>query len=214
MDSQHLRKKTIDAYNQIASHYSRTHFNPSFWQKEFLTFQSLIKGRRVIDVGCGAGRDAILFYNNGFDYTGIDASAPMLAEARKRLPQGNFMLKDFYNLDFPTSSFDGFWASASLLHVPKKEVGQVLKELQRILKPQGVGFISLKQKRDIDETVIKQEKLGGIERFFAFYTKEEFENILKSCGSEILHFHTKWEEDGTCWLCFFVGKKGDPYLIK
>lgn len=75
------KQKTIDTYNKIAPNYSESHF-VHFWVEEFEKFKNYIPGKKVLDIGCGAGRDAAIFVENGFDYTGIDASEGMLNIAK------------------------------------------------------------------------------------------------------------------------------------
>ena len=147
----YYKEKIRKTYDKIAPKFSATHFE-HFWIEDF------IDGKKVLDIGCGAGRDAAVFVENEFDYTGIDASKGMLKVAADRVPKGIFKQMDFYNLEFPDNSFDGFWAAASFLHVPKEDAGKVIKEAKRILKPGGVGFISIKEKTEIDEGVIEEEK--------------------------------------------------------
>ncbi len=200
-----FHQDTIKTYNKIAQHYNKTHFNSSFWKKEFKLFKSLISGNKIVDIGCGAGRDATLFLQNNFDYTGLDASSEMLKEARKRAPTGKFILGNFYQLDFPDETFDGFWAAASLLHAPKTDIESVLNEILRILKPGGVGFISLKETQNIDEGMIKEDKYGGIKRYFSFYTPKELGKILKKTGSVVIK-NLIHKEGDTNWLCYFVKK--------
>jgi ubiquinone/menaquinone biosynthesis C-methylase UbiE len=199
-------KLTVDAYDKIAEEFSRRN-GVSLYGKEYDLFGSLLKkGTVVLEIGCGTGRDAEELVNRGFDYTGMDASEGMLAIARERVKTGKFMLGDFYHLDFPDGAFDGFWAAASFLHVPKKDIDVVLGEATRILKPEGIGFISLKQKTTMDEGYIKEEKAGGIERYFAFYSQDEIEGILKRNHFEVLQTTTLTEKDGTIWLCCFIRK--------
>lgn len=198
--------ETIETYNKIASHFSSSHFDTAFWQKEFGIFKKLVSGKKIVDIGCGAGRDAVLFTEEGFDYLGIDASEGLIAEAKKRVAQAKFLIQDFYHLDLPKGSFDGFWAAASILHIPKAEAVEVLKNLRELLKPNGIGFISIKEKRDLDEGIIEENKYGGIKRFFAFYTDTEFQKILTTSGFSIIESHTLIEADDiqTHWLCYFI----------
>ena len=136
-----VKRKTTETYNKIASVYSNTRV-AHFWIDEFDFFKSVIDGERVIDMGCGEGRDAIIFTQNGFDYTGIDISEGMLKIAKKRVVGGVFQQADFSETDFPSSTFDGFWAAASFIHIPKNDIKSVLQETKRITKNGGVGFIS------------------------------------------------------------------------
>jgi ubiquinone/menaquinone biosynthesis C-methylase UbiE len=200
-----IKQKTTETYDKIASSYSSSHFD-HFWIEEFDFYKSIIKGKKVIDLGCGAGRDAAVFVKNGFDYTGIDISEGMLKVASERVPEGKFQKMDFYKTIFPDSTFDGFWAAASFLHAPKKDIVGVLQEAKRITKNDGVGFVSVKEKKEIDEGMIEENKYGGISRYFSFYTQNEFKNILEQNGFSVLRMSTHKEDNGqrTNWLCYFV----------
>jgi ubiquinone/menaquinone biosynthesis C-methylase UbiE len=201
-------KSTIDAYNKIAEEFHSRN-SVTLYGKEYGIYKELIgKGNKILEIGCGTGRDAEELIKLGFYYTGIDASEGMLKIAQEKVKEAKFILGDFYKLDFPSESFDGFWAAASFLHVPKVEIDKVLGEAYRILKQEGIGFISLKQKTVMDEGVIKETKAGGIERYFAFYEKGEFENILERNKFEVVDITTVQENDKdiTTWLCYFVRK--------
>lgn len=202
-------EKTIEAYDKMADDYRTRNSNP-FYTEEYDAFSKFFgEKKKILEIGCGIGRDAEELKKRGFTYTGIDASWRMLAFARERIPMSDFRRMDFYAMDFPDGSFDGFWASAAFLHAPKNEVNKALLETKRILVPHGVGFISMKEKTTMDEGAIHEEKAGGIDRYFSFYTEEEFRAILEESGFEILDAHKKEENDPahTVWLCFFVKKK-------
>lgn len=199
--------KTTESYNKIAEDYNKRNYK-HFWQEEYKFYKSIISGKKIIDLGCGAGRDAEVFVKDGFDYLGVDSSSEMLKIAQKRVPDGRFEIMDFRNINQPDESFDGFWASASLLHFPKKEVPVILKSFFNLLKNNGVGFISVKEKRGMDEGFIKEEKCGGIERYFSFFTELEMDDFLNKAGFSVIKHLYLFEEvpSDTKWLCFFVKK--------
>lgn len=200
--------RTIRTYDRIAPQFSKAHLRPDFWRPEFNAFKRLVPGKKVIDIGCGTGRDAVLFTKARFDYVGVDASRGMLSVARKRARAGKLILMSFYDLKFPAHAFDGFWAAASLLHISKRRIGRVLRAIRRILKPHGIGFIRVKEKTNLSEGLLKEEKWGGIERYFSFYTQTEFAAALEKSGWRIVKSYTKRENDPdrTSWLCYFVKK--------
>ena len=202
------KKETLLTYAKIAEDYNKANFQP-FWIEEFEKYKNLVSGKKILDIGCGAGRDSMVFTQSGFEYTGIDASPEMLAIAKERAPSGNYHKMDFYHLEFPDNTFDGFWAAASFLHVPKAEMVTVLSEAKRVIKPGGFGFISLKEKDDLEEGMITQERFGGvISRYFAFYTKDEFKRYIDDAGFDLVGDTTYRENDErhTVWLGFFVKK--------
>ncbi len=201
------KQQTFETYEKIADGYSKSNFDP-FWVKEFETYTSLVPGKKILDIGSGAGRDAVVFTNAGFEYTGIDASPAMLAVAKERAPKGEYKVMDFYHLEFPGATFDGFWAAASFLHVPKVDVSKLLLEAKRVIKAGGVGFISLKERNGMSEGVIEEDRYGGIARYFAFYEKGEFEKYIQEAGFGLVGKAEYHEDDSrkTVWLGFFVKK--------
>lgn len=65
------KQQTINAYNKIAKSFSDTHPD-TIYSAEFAKFKTLLNGKKVLEIGCGTGRDAELFVNAGLDYTGVD----------------------------------------------------------------------------------------------------------------------------------------------
>ncbi len=200
-----VKQKTTKTYDKIASGYSADHF-AHFWIEEFDFYKSIIDGKKVVDLGCGAGRDAAVFVEHGFDYTGVDASEGMLKVASERVPKGKFQKMDFSKTTFQDEEFDGFWAAASFLHIPKKDIAGVLREAKRITKNGGIGFISVKEENGMDEGMIEENTYGGIGRYFSFYTQGEFKNLLEQNGFSVVKMNTHTEDDErkTNWLCYFV----------
>lgn len=99
-------------------------------------------GGRILDAGCGSGRDAAEFARRGFAVTAFDGSARMatLASERTGLP---VLHLTFEKVDW-NEEFDGVWACASLLHLPSEQVGDALDRLARSLRPGGALFVSVK----------------------------------------------------------------------
>lgn len=198
--------RTLESYARIAKVRGKTHANPDFWRSEFEVFRKLLPSGKVIDVGCGSGRDAILFAESGYAYIGIDLSDDMLAGAKELVPNADCRKMDMYALEFPSRSFDGFWATASLLHNPKQNVSRVLQEIGRVVKTGGVGFLAMKEGEG--ERMVKG-RYEGDERFFAFYAQEEFADILRKNGFEVLKQKRDLREynppeSTDVWLCYWV----------
>lgn len=95
----------------------------------------------ILDFGCGPGRDLIAFTKLGHIAVGLEGSARFAAMAR--VHSGcEVWQQDFLKLDLPDARFDGVFANASLFHVPKQQLQQVLQALHDTLKPGGVFFSS------------------------------------------------------------------------
>ena len=97
--------------------------------------------RRILDFGCGPGRDLIALTKLGHEAVGLDGAASFVAMARD-LSGCEVLHQDFLGLDLPAASFDGVFANASLFHVPAQELARVLEELRAALRPGGVLFAS------------------------------------------------------------------------
>jgi SAM-dependent methyltransferase len=99
-------------------------------------------GGRVLDAGCGSGRDAKLFREWGFQVTATEA-APKLAALARAHSGVDVQVMRFDQMAWE-EAFDGIWACASLLHVSRAKLPETLRRLRRALVPGGVWFMSFK----------------------------------------------------------------------
>ena len=102
----------------------------------------LPRGGRILELGCGGGRDAAAMLARGFDVDVTDGSPAMAAEAGARLGYPVRVMR-FDELD-ADAAYDAVWAQASLLHVPKAALAGVLHRVFRALKPGGLHFASFR----------------------------------------------------------------------
>ncbi len=192
---------TITSYNRIAPEYDRQNRRYFLWREEYDLLKKRIQDKQVLEIGCGGGRDARVFLKDKFEYLGIDASKGLLKVARKNNPSGTFRLMDLFDLRFPKQSYGAIWSMATLLHVPKYRLPKVLRSIHALLKPNGFFVVSIKQKRNLDQAVIHQDRYGGVDRFFAFYSNAEFLKVLKKAGFRVLK-SWKRHDDGNIWLSY------------
>jgi SAM-dependent methyltransferase len=96
---------------------------------------------RILDVGCGPGRDLAALRALGHEAVGLDGCRRFVEMAR-RYTGCEVLEQDFLALDLPAARFDGVFANASLFHVPRQELPRVLGELSAALRPRGVLFSS------------------------------------------------------------------------
>lgn len=134
---------TTQYYNQNAQQFFDSTIDvemESLYQK----FLPLIrKGGKILDAGCGPGRDSKAFLDKGFQVEALDASEELVKLASKLtgLPVTH---STFLNYQADNESFDGIWACASLLHVPSNELITTVNHLAEFLKPHGVIYASFK----------------------------------------------------------------------
>jgi ubiquinone/menaquinone biosynthesis C-methylase UbiE len=133
----------------------------------------------ILDAGCGTGRDVRFFKDKGVRATGIDISFYMLIEAKIICPEGRFCVMDMNNLAFNDEMFDGVWACASVIHLPRSHLSETLREFHRVLKKQGILYLSMKQ------GVTEGYSEDG--RFTAYYTDPMLSEALDANGFEMLN---------------------------
>ena len=115
---------------------------------------------RLLDFGCGPGRDLVALSALRHALTGLDGSAEFVRMAREH--SGCEVLEQsFFELDLPEARFDGVFANASLFHVPRALLPRVLRELHMSLVPGGVLFCSNPRSFDVDHEGFKGERYGS-----------------------------------------------------
>lgn len=103
------------------------------------------KGGKILDAGCGSGRDSLHFYKQGYRVTAFDGSENIAALARQKtaLLVAHSTFADLTE----TSLYDGVWACASLLHLSETDMRDAIIRLWRALKPGGAFYMSFKYGR-------------------------------------------------------------------
>jgi SAM-dependent methyltransferase len=96
---------------------------------------------KILDFGCGPGRDLRTFAQLGHIPVGLDGGARFVEMARADTGC-EVWEQDFLRLDLPLAHFDGVFANAALFHVPRQELPRILGQLHATLKPGGVLFSS------------------------------------------------------------------------
>jgi SAM-dependent methyltransferase len=99
-------------------------------------------GGRILDLGCGSGRDTKFFSDQSYEVVAIDASINMV-EATQRIADADVQQLRFDEMDF-VDEFDGIWACASLLHIPETELKNILEKCLQALRSSGTIFASFK----------------------------------------------------------------------
>lgn len=102
----------------------------------------LIPGSTILDVGCGSGRDLLAFRQKGFHAIGLEPSPPLAAIAQTH--SGCKVCMDTVECMSFTTKFDGIWACASLVHLPKTVLSVALTRIRAITKPGAILFLSMR----------------------------------------------------------------------
>ena len=195
---------TLDFYNRNADAYVAETM-PIDMSETYRRFEAhLAPGASILDLGCGSGRDSRHFMEQGFTVTSVDGAEEFCRRASILLgiPVRCLLFQD---LDY-VCAFDAVWASASLLHVPKSEIGSVMGKVAAALKPNGVFFASFKY----GET---EREAGG--RRYSDYTEKDIPWLTQfDDGLQLLEYwiseSSREERAGEQWLnMVFMNRKGN-----
>ncbi|AUC05805.1 class I SAM-dependent methyltransferase [Acinetobacter lwoffii] len=134
--------KTIDYYNNHAEEFTASTFEVDMESLYQPFLAELPEGARILDVGCGPGRDTLAFKNKGYQVDAIDYSEELVKKATQ-LTGIPVRLQSFYEID-ADQAYDGIWACASLLHCERTRLKEVIGKLLSALKPNGMLYMSFK----------------------------------------------------------------------
>lgn len=159
--------KTKDFYNENAQYFFHSTYK-IIMNDLYDDFLHLVKkGGKILDLGCGSGRDLLFFKKKGFKVTGIDFSDKMVKFATE-FTNEPIIQQDIIELSFE-DDFDGIWACASLLHFSEANLKIVLGKMLRALKTDGIIYMSF-----------KYGFFDGVRnnRYFCDYTEEKLTFLL------------------------------------
>jgi ubiquinone/menaquinone biosynthesis C-methylase UbiE len=150
--------------------YSNNILLPSI--QEFLSL--LPSNPRILDLGCGPGYESMRLRNEGAEVVGIDFSEENIKIARERCKTCRFEVMDFKKLDNRFGSFDGVFASASLIHISPENIEAVLKRISGILNVEGFLLASIVDGEGIHENMTELTVDGRkLRRTVYQYTQEQ-----------------------------------------
>lgn len=179
--SDDLHRHTRSAYRATANRY-RTRWataDPLVDAKR--RFAALLDpGATVLDVGCGPGRDLAWFAQAGLKPIGLDPVVEMITDSPDGVP---VIVGDVRRLPLAAGSVDGWWASASLLHLTAVELPRALSELARVSRPAAVGFVSVKRG---DGEELEPVDGGLHHRYFRYWQPDALDQDLEDAGFDII----------------------------
>ena len=168
--------KTQQYYNSNADLFFENTFSIDMGALYSAFEKYLPKSGKILDVGCGSGRDALYFSELGYEVEAFDNSEKLVEMARQKTGL-NIEHKSFYEMT-AVNQYAGIWACASLLHCEKENLVDVVLSLITALEQNGICYLSFKYGTDTRE-------VAG--RYFTDMNEESMTQLLQSFNNiEIL----------------------------
>ena len=138
----------------------------------------------ICDLGCGPGQIARYLHRKGGKTLGVDLSTNMVAEAQRLNTDIHFHQGDMLSLPDANNSWGGIVAFYCIIHIPREQIVDALREMKRVLKLGGVLLLAFHIGTEIKHLDDWWEKPVNLD--FAFYLPAEMESWLKEAGFEFL----------------------------
>ena len=192
---------TIDYYNENAKKYFDLTYNADMSIQYDHFLQYVKRDGKILDFGCGSGRDSLYFKNKGYDVTAIDGSEELCKIAREYtgIDVKNMRFSEFNDIDY----YDGIWACGTLLHLHNSEILEVLKKLRDALKDTGYMFVALKNGKG------EEQILDG--RYYNYFELNDVENLVELIKMDIVEVYMSRSvsnpEETKYWNNFILKKR-------
>jgi len=198
---------SIEFYNTNAEDFYIGTVNADMSETCDKFLQYVKQGGRILDAGCGSGRDSLYFLKQGYEIVSIDASEEMVKMSSRLTGQKTLKMR-FDEINFDTE-FDGVWACASLLHVPKSDIEEVFNKLLKSLKTEGILFASFKYGNN---------ELIRDKRLFNSYDEDGLQDLLRTVTELELIDIWKTQDvrpgrEGESWVSCICKNKGAGRIL-
>lgn len=163
-----MSNRTLEYYNFNVKSFNANTFSADFSQIQQEFLKILTPGSYILDFGCGSGRDTKYFLEQGYKVDAIDGSSELckLASAHTGIKVRQMLFQELHAKE----KYDGIWACASILHVAKNELPDILQRMYNALKSDGTIYASFKYGD------FEGERSG---RYFSDFTEESFGKLVK-----------------------------------
>lgn len=136
--------KSISYYNTYPEKFIQGTIDANMSKHHNRFVKYIKKDGSILDLGCGSGRDSLFFHNNGYQVTSMDGALKMVEHCKTIL--SNPVIHNSFEDYIPDRQFDGIWACASLLHVDRNHLSNIIKKYIAMLKKNGIFFMSFKDR--------------------------------------------------------------------
>ena len=199
---------TLSYYEENASNLSKRYESANVATIHQTLLKTFSPHSKLLEIGCGSGRDASFMLEEGYNITAIDGSQKMIYEAKAIHPALEphlFTMQLPHDLDFEPHSFDGLYSVATLMHLSQEEIMLTIQKIYRLLKEKGKFLFSVSIERDDTD----QNSRDPHQRLFTSLSEEEWLMLCTKQGFSPLH--TEVTTDGlgrsaVVWLTCVVEK--------
>lgn len=192
--------ETLNYYEANAEDFVKNTKKIEFTEIQDKFLRCLPPGAKILDFGCGSGRDTVYFLNKGFEVDAVDGSAELVKLAREYSKIAVRQML-FSELDV-VEMYDGIWACSSILHLSKFDLKEVIQKMLRALKKDGWIYTSF-----------KYGEFEGVRngRYFTDFTEKSFESFMEDIdGVRIKEFWVSGDarpgREGEKWLNLLLQK--------
>jgi ubiquinone/menaquinone biosynthesis C-methylase UbiE len=203
-DYRHIEQTYDEGSQDYGDYFKTPHEFIEQDRQQFIA--RLPAGSKILDCGCGPGMDSERFSQLGYKVTAIDLSDRFVKLTKKRVPSAAVQKMDMRNLDFPQASFDGVWASFSLLHIRASEIQKTLLGFRTVLDERGLLFAALHRG---PKTEWVKTTISGMERdtYVQEWLQTDIEAIVRGAGFEIIGSRSFEREGGRYPLLSILAHK-------
>ena len=169
----------VQTYNRIAHDYAEDHKDDR-WGYDLIDemISHIPKDAEILDAGCGPGYECAYMARQGYSVMGVDFSAAMIREARKRHPGLSFVVMDMTALKFPENSFDAIICRSVLHHMPKSQTAAILRKLAATAKRDGWLYLSVKG--GTGESFETESDYGYVyRRYYTYFLVNELKKLFE-----------------------------------
>ena len=202
---------TTQHYDDCGAELANRYESASMKEMHSLLLRHLPGKGRVLEIGCGSGRDAAFLLQHGYDVTAVDASKGMVSAAKRHHPEldQRITCNAFpFSKDDPLleARFDAIVLVAVVMHITDTELSSCATQFATMLSPDGVVFIS---------TSTGRGELDGLRapdgRLFNERAPEDLERLFIPMGFNRIAMHENADSFArtVCWFSLVLGRKGD-----
>ncbi|WP_321418850.1 class I SAM-dependent methyltransferase [uncultured Desulfobacter sp.] len=199
---------TLDYYNQNALKVALRYEFADVTQLHNFLLSGLKPGGRLLELGCGSGRDAAFMIRQGFKVLATDGCASMVEQVKRQHPE---LTEHVEHLQLPDGlsnelgTYDGIYAVAVLMHLCVPNIEKTLLGVTSLLAPQGRFVFSVPARRDDDMT----KEFDSKGRRFTALSPDGWINLCLKCNLQIIRTMMSDDglgRDGIVWMNYLTKK--------